>query len=233
VNRFLYLFLALCFITFSGLMFVLRPDLRRSLLVTAACGAVWGPISEYWFFMDYWRPLSVFRQPWLEDILYGAGIAASAANVYKFLSGKVLVETVLPRRLWIVPAFVVLYVASMFIFQGRLHYNSIYVSMLVYLALACLILIVRHDLVVPSVASSMIMAAIAAVGYGLGLNFLVDGHSVLREIWLLYGSSSGVTILGLVPLSEVAWYTCWGLLFGGVYEFATGYRVARVGVGLR
>jgi hypothetical protein len=71
------------------------------------------------------------------------------------------------------------------------------------------------------------MTLIALTGYSVGLDFLVDGKKVLREIWLLDGTSAGVTILGMVPLSEVLWYACWGFMLGIAFEFATGAGTSR------
>lgn len=227
VDRYYYLVLALCFVALSAVIALVRPDLRRNIAILAVVGAVWGPVSEYWFFQDYWRPLSVVPGAWLEDCLYGAGIAAVAGTAFKVVSGQRLKEAAAPRRLWILPLFVGLYLVAMVVVQGRLHVNSIYVSIGIYVVVTAIAVRMRRDLVVASVSSGLLMAVIALVGYGVGLGLLVDGHQVLQKIWLLDGTKEGTTVFGAVPLTEVLWYGGWGLLLGVAYEFAVGAVLTR------
>jgi hypothetical protein len=89
-------------------------------------------------------------------------------------------------------------------------------------------LAIRPDLFLAALGSGVLMALIALAGYGLGLDVLVDGRRLLREMWLLDGTSQGTTILGFVPLTEVLWYGCWGLFLGVSFEFASGAGLTRV-----
>jgi hypothetical protein len=219
--KFAYLALALCLVACAVVVCLIRRDLVRNSLLLALGGAIWGPISEYWFHRDYWRPTSVFGGAWPEDCIYGAAIAATAGTLYKLFSRRRLAGHGYPRRPWICGAFVVTYVLSMEIFQSILHENSIFISMIVYVGLALVIFVLRPDLLMPGIASAVLMGLGALLGYGIGLNFIVNGQLLLSKFWLLYEHPAGWMIL-TVPVTEIMWYACWGLLVGVIYEFATG-----------
>jgi hypothetical protein len=228
MDRYLYLILALCFILGITLVYALRSDLRANIIYLMGFGCVWGPISDHWFFMDYWHPTSVVQGAWLEDCLYGAGVAATAGVIHKFVFRRTFCNppSLNWKRILILPAFALCYILGMIAVRPSVDINSIYLSMVIYIVFAIVILIWRRDLILPSLASAMLMAVVAVAGYGIGLNFFVDGQTILHRIWLLYGHPGGTIILGAVPLSEVLWYACWGSLFGVAFEFVSGSRLS-------
>lgn len=224
VTRGTYLALALATVIASSAILVLRRDLRRPMLVLAAFGAVWGPVSEHWFEMDYWSPQGVFGNPWFEDILYGAGISALSAGIYLFLSGRRTgAEHARIARYAAVLAYVAVYVGAM---QLTRHVvNSIVVAMVINGGTAVIILTWRRDLVPAAAWTSGLLALFAIIVYVVGLDWVVDGKQVLRTVWLIDGQRLGVTILGNVPLTEVLWYACWGLLGSVAYPYLRGARL--------
>jgi hypothetical protein len=223
VTRYLYLALGLILLIPAVGVAILRRDLRRAVITVALIGAAWGPISEIWFFRDYWHPASVLGSPLLEDMIYGAGIVAVASCIYKVVAQKTYVPLE-PHRTHYpeTGAVLVLYIGSMAIFSTGLGVNSILVAIGVYMVAAAYIIVRRHDLLIPSVSSAILMGLIAVFGYGIGLNYLVPEPTTLAHIWLLYKKPLGLTVLGYVPVTEVAWYAAWGALLGVLYEFATG-----------
>jgi hypothetical protein len=222
----LYLVLALLVLAGAAAVAGVRRDLLRPMLALAVIGAAWGPVSEHWFFRDYWRPPGVFGDPWLEDVLFGAGVAALAVGVYPFVTRRALDrEEFSASRLAVLPGFVLLYFLAMLVLQAGLGVNSILVAMLVNLATAGFVVARRGDLLVPAATSAALMAFATAVGYAVGLDLLVDGRAVLRQIWLVDGSLLGVTILGNVPLTEVLWYATWSGMIGIVYPYVSGARL--------
>lgn len=208
---------------------ICRRDLRRGIITVALAGAAWGPISEFWFFRDYWHPESAIGNPILEDIIYGAGISAAASCVYKFLARQTDVSPSKCKTHYReTGAMIILYIAAMIILEMALGINSILVAIGVYVTAASYIIVRRHDLFAASVCTAIVMGLIAVCGYGLGLNFLVHEPSTLSHIWLLYKKPLGMTFLGYVPVTEVVWYTTWGSLLGILYEFATGKCLMRL-----
>jgi hypothetical protein len=226
VNRVWYLALAVAIFTVACGIYLVRPDLRRALLASAGFGAIWGPISEYWFMRDYWRPMGILGGSWLEDIVFGSGIAALSCGSYLLLARRrLLADASVARHPYVLLAFPVAYALVSQLSQSWLHLNSIIAAMLVYLGFAAFMTGLRHDLAVPAVVSGLIMACVALAGYAVGLDLVLDGKTVLSSIWLLDGQSLGVTVLGNVPLTEVLWYGCWGCLMGIAYEYVTGARL--------
>ena len=226
---YLYLVLGLIFLAAAALAGIVRPDLRKGIICVGIGGAIWGPISEIWFFRDYWHPESVIGHPILEDIIYGAGIAAVASCIFKVVTRRTTQASSGPRTHYREAALMVLlYIAAMVALQMALKVNSILVAIAVYVIAACYVVARRRDLWTASVCTAVMMGVVAVCGYGLGLNFLVPEPRTLAQIWLLYGKPLGVEILGYVPVTEVIWYTAWGLLLGVLYEFATGQYLIRL-----
>jgi hypothetical protein len=227
MSRFLYLILGLLFLVPTILVAIWRRDLRRGVISVAIFGAIWGPISEFWFFRDYWHPQSVLGNPFLEDMIYGAGISAAASCIYKVLARKSYDTLGCHPKTHFreTAAIAVLYIVAMVTLEMGLGVNSILVAIGVYIAGASYILSRRRDLLLASVCSGVMMGLLALGGYGLGLNFIINGPKTLSQIWLLYHKRLGITLLGYVPLTEVIWYAAWGSLLGILYEFATGRRL--------
>jgi hypothetical protein len=170
----------------------------------------------------------VFGNPWLEDILFGAGLAAFSAGVFLLFTKRVMsCEPVQGAHWAAVAMFPIIYVAMISALQGVLHVNSIVVSVAIYVGLAIFMLLRRRDLLVLSLATGAIMGAIALIGYAIGLDVVLDGQALLRTIWLVDGTPLGVTVLGNVPVTEVVWFACWGAFFGIVYEYVTGAVIGR------
>jgi hypothetical protein len=224
--RYSYLILGMIFLLTAILVAIIRRDLRRSIMIMALAGAVWGPISELWFFRDYWRPESVLGSTFIEDLIYGAGIAATSSVVYKFITRRADVELSPHRTRYMdLAGMLLLYVIAMLVFEMALGVNSILVAIGTYVVVTAYMLTRRRDLWLASLLSAVMMGIIALCGYGIGLNFFVTEPSTLAHIWLLYDKPLGVRVLGYVPLTEVIWYTAWGSVLGILYEYVTGSRL--------
>jgi hypothetical protein len=228
MERYLYFLLASSLVLGVVLIYLLRKDLAPVILGTGIFGALWGPVSEYWYFRDYWRPKTIFGNSILEDVLFGFGLTALGACSYKlwFLRGTTTWKPHRPH--YSLPAvFVAVHVSALLVFSMVLGVNSILVASMVYVVLAGWIALQRRDLTGPSILSGIIMAVYSLVIYGVGLNFLVDGQKELARIWLLNGTRYGITVLGNVPLTEVVWFLAWGCISGIAYEYATGRGLQR------
>lgn len=141
------------FLISAAVVAIWRRDLRRGIIAVALCGAAWGPISEFWFFRDYWHPQSVLGHPLLEDIIYGAGISATASCIYKAISHQGTARLGVRQTHYRESGgIVLLYVASMIVLEMVLGINSILVSIGVYIVAASYIILRRHDLFWPRYA---------------------------------------------------------------------------------
>jgi hypothetical protein len=220
-----YLYLGLASLTTLGALALtlVRPDLRRPIVIVGMVGAAWGPISEHWFLADYWHPPSVLGNPWVEDILFGFGLAGTAAGVFAVAGRRAIARRPdTSARVMTTAFFPVLYIALTAGLHALFNVNSIVVSMSFLAVAGAYMSLRRPDLAIGSLTTAGVLAGLALAGYAVGLDVIVDGHHVLQQIWLLSGKALGITILGNVPLMEVLWWAGWGAFFGVVYEFATG-----------
>jgi hypothetical protein len=228
MERYLYFCLSSSFVLAVVVVYLLRRDLSPVILSTGLFGCIWGPVAEYWYFKDYWRPQSLLATPILEDALFGFGVAALGACSYKLWFGRGVDTAMLHRTHYALPVvFMVAYVLAMLLFNIVIGVNSILVASLLFISLACWIARERKDLTVPALLSGVIMAAYSLVVYGVGLNFVVNGEEELSRIWLVKGTWYGTTILGNVPLTEVVWFFAWGCLSGVCFEYSTGRGLQR------
>ena len=90
-SRYIYLvsnlFLLILWLTF----YLLRPDLRKKMILVGLLGSPFGPISEFFYARDYWAPQYALGFPWvIEDFLFGFLAGSGASTAYQaFLRRKI------------------------------------------------------------------------------------------------------------------------------------------------
>ncbi len=224
-HSFLYLALALSLIAPVLLTAVLRPALRRKIARMALYGAVWGPFAEYWYTRDYWHPIGVFGNAWLEDTLYGAGFFALSSVAPDLVSHRRLrgIQRASHRKAFL--ALPLAYAVSMVLFSVVAGWNSIIVACAFGTAAVALMLARRRDLRSRCLTAALSMLAVAVLVYSIGLDAYRPGARLLPKIWLLDGQPLGVRVLGNIPLTELVFYLVWGGAVGIFYEYAYGFHV--------
>lgn len=231
MDRYVYLLLSLYVLAIVALICWLRADLRSIALRTSFIGGVAGLISEYWYLKDYWRPPSILRGGPLsvEDFLFGAGITGLGATIFKAVVAKRFSGIGGEKRLPLLVLLFVAGVASLVIFTNGLHYNSIFVSSLAFLASAGVMAAIRSDLSIPCVGSGLLLVAAILPAYVV--LFDVVSPNFWDRYWLLKDSVVGMQVMGHIPATELLWYFSWGCLAGIAYEFASGKRLVAAGRG--
>ena len=58
-----YLGYSLIFLLVWAIFYILRPDLRRRMLIFSLIIMPLGPLSEFWFLKDYWRRPTITGYP--------------------------------------------------------------------------------------------------------------------------------------------------------------------------
>jgi len=229
VEKYLYLYLAglVCLATF--VIWILRPDLRRTIAYAGLAGGIIEVVSEYWYLQDYWAPPSILGFPAPEDFLYGFGVTALAACAVPFWFRRTYVGS-RPRPLRIAGA--VLAVATWVMMMATLTQDSTFVSLWVaatgfaYVGLiAC---IVRPDLLWVGLAAGLMMGLLSLAGFWLGLNHLIDGNAFLNHVLLHPGSSGDIRILGQVPLDEIVWNVARGFCIAVMYPALAGKQLSSI-----
>ncbi|HLD01807.1 MAG TPA: lycopene cyclase domain-containing protein [Patescibacteria group bacterium] len=219
--RFIYIVSNLIFfLPFWLVFFIRRPNVRKKMLLLSFLGGIAGPLSEYWYHQDYWRPQTVLDTPvGIEDFLFGFLFAGVACGSYQFFfqknyrSSKTNMHTLL--RLFSI-LFIALGLVAVLFFLG---FNSIYASIITCIVLLTFILYQRKDLFLSSLFSGFFCTGIFVVMYQILFLFFPN----LFEKWWMLDNLSGVQLLS-IPLEELAWAFFAGGAIGIVYEFAAKLR---------
>ena len=201
-------------------LFCYRKDLRSKIFFMSLVVGPIGPVSELFYLRDYWHP--VLFNGWrigFEDFVWAFFIGGISSVIYEELFGKKYIKKHSPQhKIWML-VFCLFGVLWMSIGNIILNFNSIYVSISMFLLFALVILIFRHDLIKDAFFSGILIGSIMFVLY---LAFLPFFPGLIHRWWEL-NNLTGVLIFG-VPLEELAWGFGWGMVAGPAYEFVYGYR---------
>ncbi len=231
--RYAYLIANIFFLIVWFLIYWRVKDLRRPMLVMSLLAASFGPISEIWYFADYWKPEIVLPLPivgGVEDLLFGFSIGGISAFVYEsiFVRGICKCEAKKLKREWFLLVFFAVIGVSMIAFNNLLGINSIFASSIGMIVVATLMLYKRPDLIPNAVGSAVMVAGTMFVIYYLGQEVFSGGHTWMENIWKLSGKPEGVVLFKHVPWTEMLWGLSWGLVWGPMYEFLVGARTISI-----
>lgn len=225
-------FLILCglFAVPAACIFVLRPDLRIILKVTVPASVPFA-MTEFLFYPSYWRPKFLFNLAdhigfGIEDVLFVTALGALSSTLYPFAarrtpqlpqaakSGSALAwRAALPLLVALV-ATAVLHVLGV---------PMIYGCCVIMAFVSASILAKRRDLIAPALAGS----ALTTVAYGaLCLVFSAIIPGVFDLAWNTE-KFSNLFVLG-VPLEELLYAACTGLVGTVFYPYVTGARFVRL-----
>ena len=206
------------------IIFALRKDLRRVILVKGLMGGVLGLVADFLLTQYYWQPYTVFGRGIvsIEAFIYGFCAVALVAVLYLFVSNRR--DRI--AKLYESPKFIVRMLAHfvflVFVGGGIIYCLTHFVGIDIMLAIsaACIVavlgVIIRirdwslikkylwHALIVVA-----IMLGLAVISYGLWWLFYPNFWSDV----LIFDASWNIIILGFIPLSELLY---WTLMLGAV-----------------
>lgn len=228
--KYAYLIANFFFLAVWFLIFLKAKHLRRPMLIMSLITASFGPISELWYFADYWKPEIILPLPIIggvEDLLFGFSIGGIGAFAYEslFVRGICKCEEKKLRREWFLFVFFAVVGISMIIFNNFLGLNSIFASSIGMIIVAVIMLYLRPDLITNAVGSAILVALIMFVIYFLGQELFPSAHAWMLQIWKLSETSQGIIIFKHIPWTEMLWGLSWGLVWGPMYEFLVGARI--------
>lgn len=204
--------------------------LRRPMLIMSLITASFGPISEIWYFADYWKPEIALPLPIIggvEDFLFGFSIGGIGAFAYEslFVRGVCKCEEKKLKKDWFLFVFFAIVGASMIILNNLLELNSIFASSIGMIVVAAIMLYFRPDLIANALGSAVMVAGVMFVIYYLGQELFPGGHAWMEGIWMLSGTPQGIILFKHIPWTEMLWGLSWGLVWGPMYEFLVGARI--------
>lgn len=226
--KYAYLIANVFFLTVWLLIFWKTKHLKWPMLVMSLITASFGPISEIWYFADYWKPEIALPLPigGVEDLLFGFSIGGIGTFAYEslFVRGICKCEEKKLKREWFLLVFFAIVGASMIILNNFLGINSIFASAIGMIIVAVIMLYLRPDLIANAIGSAFLVAGIMFIIYFLGQEFFPSAHAWMLRIWKLSGTTQGVIIFKHIPWTEMLWGLSWGLVWGPMYEFLVGAR---------
>lgn len=223
-DKYIYFLFGVALLAVWVTLWMVRPDMRQKLWRTSAAGIFAGPLAEYWYLRDYWRPPMFLEigPVTLDDCLVGFCITGIAATIYDVVF-RVRLDSGAPRYKMTFLLFFLVGLIVLTIFSRLLDFNSMLISSVGFLVFAAIMISKRPDLLGVSVWSGVLCLAVVLPIY------IVLFDVVAPHYWPTYNQLTGTMVDvklpgSSIPLLEATWYFSWGLLAGIGYEFAGGRR---------
>ncbi len=206
-------------------LFIHRKDLRHKMLFLSIILGFIGPISEFWYLKDYWKPLTITNTPiGIEDYLFGFFVGGIASVLYEEFFSKKFSKRHLRKHHWVVILIMLMGITVVIsnILFFILKINSVYVSIIAFLLICFCMLIFRKDLWFDAVASGLFLSVFFFLGYVVLLTIYPD---LFNKMWHLQ-NLSGI-YLGKIPIEEILWAFGAGMMTGPAYEFYAGLTLKK------
>ncbi|WP_163998085.1 lycopene cyclase domain-containing protein [Pyxidicoccus caerfyrddinensis] len=218
-----FLVLSVLFLVPGSCVWLTRPDLRpllRRVVVVSLPFAA----TEWLFYPEYWTPRFLFGLAdhigfGIEDVLFVAGLGAFSSTAYAVAFRRTLAPHGAAVRAWAraVGAFALAMVVTGALLAVGL--SILYAAVAAMVSVSSVLLLMRRDLVVPSLLGALVSAVIY-LGLCLVFGMLIPG--VFERTWrpsmLLPGRLLGV------PLDEVLYGLGAGFSATAVPAWAFGWR---------
>lgn len=227
--RFTYLLMGILFMLVWLVLFFLRKDNRKEMLIISALSAIAGPIADILYTQDWWnRPTLMGTNIGWESILVGFMIGGIASVLYEdVFKKKVKIRKKTKKEKTIKIYQLVLIIALIsFIFFGSfylLKLNSLWATILTCIIPTAIIWVHRGDLIVESFVTGVLLVLVASLVYSI-LNLLTPGW--VQAFWY-FKNVTDIMILNL-PLDDLIWYFLAGVFIGPFYEFWQEGRLEEV-----
>lgn len=212
-----YAYLMGCFLLFIPWMFIYKKvkNIHQEMLAIGLLLGFFAILTSRAFGTQYWTPQYILgpRLP-LEDFLYGFFIGGvSSGSLHLFIKSKrhrKLTEHALVQGAAATMASAIAFFELVWV----LGLNPIYSGLIVLLVLTLMMYFKRADLIVSSFISGLILLVVTFLGFSILLHIYPN----LIVKWWHISNLSDIYI-NKIPIEELAWAFCLGLLVGPLYEF--------------
>lgn len=218
--RWTYLLMGLGFATVWFALFMWRKNTRREMVVTSLLVAALAPLSDLIYTIDWWHP----------ETLTGTRIGIEAVFTGFFMGGvmAVLYEDLFHKRIRLarlsrqerhsrdIEMLALIGVATIIFFGTYifLDWNSFQSSIASFMFVLLTIIIIRPDLTVDALASSVMLFIVAVLVYTT-LELLTPGW--VMQFWV-FENVPEIIILN-VPIDDVVFYLIAGGMMGPLYAY--------------
>lgn len=224
-QRYSYFFGTLLFFIPWIILFYLRRDLRKQMLVMSLFFAVVGLLAEYlWWTSDWWKPETITGSIiGIEDFMLGFTNGGIAAVIYEEVFRKRLYKRD-PRPHSKQTLFIILLTFVLMGFCFWIVKDTSFIATVIGLAVTGIILLVlRRDLLVSSLLNGFLMAVISLPVYYI---LMMLSPSFIQKTWLL-PKLSGVAVTG-IPIEDIIFYFLVGFVAAPLYEYWQGLALRNI-----
>ena len=218
-----YMYLWICILLFIpwGIIYYFRPLLRNRLVKSGLIALPFAFIDDIWFRVDYWNAPEIFSiyPIAIEDLLFCFVISGISITVFDALFTKEQIPTYKPRTK-LTLSFFPITITSFIILHNILGINSMYMWAIPCFVLSVVVLLIRRDLILPSLISATIVTLIIIPIYMILFNIFAPDF--WDTYWFLKDTKHGITILGNVALLELLYYFSFASIASIMYDFAKG-----------
>lgn len=203
------------------LIYVLRKDMRRQMVIMSAIVMCIGLIMEYVVWTtDWWNPRTITgTRVGFEDALLGFALGGIVATLYPFVFRKKLKESNEHNNRQ--TSFIIgLSISTGFILWVFFNINSSIVWIWGTIIPTIAMYYLRKDIISQSLWTGFLVMLLGLPVYWI-LYFIEP--SLFTEWWMVE-NLTGITILK-VPLEDYTWLLGLGLFFGPIYEFWHGGKL--------
>jgi hypothetical protein len=200
-----------------------RKDLRKIMLGFGIVLSIIGMFMAYfWWTTDWWHPATITgTKVGIEDFISGVGIVGITVAIYAVTFKKKIVgvASVSYKKLFFRGLLLVEFILATYIFIHFFRFPTFYSVYLSMLIGSIVIFINRRDLIIPGLATGVLIVILMAPIYWVII--LTTPHWV--EATYNFNHLSGILITG-IPVEELMFFLFWGMFLGPFYEYWTGAR---------
>jgi len=215
-----YLILGIIFLIIWVILFLLKKDIRKEMLIISIIFGFAGLIVEPVYIQDWWSPLTITNTLiGIEDFLFGFVIGGIAATIYSHIFNKKIkikkinLKKGFKRNLnfgLFGAIFAILFFSSFYI----LKFNSLHSSLIAFGIGILTMYVKRKDLIVNSILSGFLLLFIAFIVYTI-TGFITPGW--VTTFWT-FKNVPKIIFLG-IPIDDIIWYFLAGAFIGPLYEY--------------
>lgn len=215
-----YLILAIIFLLLWILLFLIRKDLQREMLIISLAFAFAGPFAEIVYFKDWWNPITITStflslEPFIIGFAIG-GIASVIAEELLKEKHKNIKKSKNTFKKEDLNIFLLLSFLAVIFFGSffLLKTSSLITTLLSFGIPTLIIYMKRRDLILNSIISGILLILIAIIVYTF-VEFITPGWA---EIFWQFNNTPKIIIFNL-PIDDVIWYFLCGAFIGPLYEY--------------
>lgn len=207
------------------ILFLLRKDLRKEIIVMSVLVALGSVFTAYlWWTVDWWHPQTITgTRVGIEDFLLGFSNGGIAVVIYEELFKKRLYRRKKDHShnigAAVIAIFFLFVIAVLFYL---LHFTSFLASSFAMLLVTGCLVFFRKDLILTSFLNGILMTLVVFPMYYF---LMIFSPGWIASTWL-FQHLSGILITG-IPLEDLAFYFLLGLCAAPFYEYWQGLRLRK------